>query len=649
MDSRIAFILLLAGAWLSDVFVSRGDARRAKDQRSALARARDKTDRNSLRDNDLLNNNEHKRTLFASGVKSENETPNAFNEYDVPNRRDDRTTFFTLKRVLPNENPHYSKENHVFNKSQNKRTAIKAAIRKSIVSKHVSAYQAGPISKDKRQRLMVIENVDDFLSGGSRRNIPIYNFNQDNSGERKSGPAANKAEDLLMDEIQGSEKEANDVQNFDNANAEEVISSSMKEGDMRDIETPTMIRFNEMKGKYIPVFLENAVENSLSNQAATKTLTDQFKNISGLPEFGQKRTKNASLVETVAQSLVPRIKNIPGFKQLYEEAKEEQSLRKGLEELSSPKSGQPLSMFEKQMINSLDTSAAMPEQDNVVPDLVPSNTMPEQSGADLRELVHPSSQEEYYDQSIDPPEQLLDLIATGRLRHPIPTNLLNSMSGWNANKMFLPQNGLARFGQSDPIPLMATASRIGSDLKPVHNLVINQPFYPETNEISPETKNLYKHDPAVLGGNQIILDGSNIHNINDLESVGPAIFPGRIMHLKHHPKHVYFPTRHIFEHIDSPAIFHETRVHADRHHEQEQPVISNVDQMVVPVIHEDEPEAHHYHHRHHHRHHHYFRHFRPHFDEDFYGDDQDEGDNIDNFVHQDQEGKANVLKPGLTG
>ena len=358
--------------------------------------------------------------------------------------------------------------------------------------------------------------------------------------ERNSALLTRQAEDILLDEIKGSDQAANRAEiNFDIPKQLEYLQSTMKAGDISDLDTDNMIDLNEKKGKYLPV---SEIKVRAHHSPTKKLLTEQFKNISGLPDFmlkkqGAKLRKGASLVEKVADSLQPKVGALSGIKQLLEESKVEQSLKKHLDSLNA------------NFISNIPSPPVMSEPSIVETgnnaESISAVNLASEQGLD-QAYITPISSDQVYDEAISPPEQLLDELSTGKFKKPLSENALEKMSEWNANKEFLNDNGyLAR----DPEIASPKLTRVSSEFLPVHDLFLNQPAMKPTEVLSKHSLDLIKNDPEVLGRNQQILNVKRFHSLSDLDSIGPPIYPARVVHLPHRPKHVFMPSKHLVTHI----------------------------------------------------------------------------------------------------
>ena len=368
--------------------------------------------------------------------------------------------------------------------------------------------------------------------------------------EENSALLTRRAEDIFMDEIKGSDQAANRAEiAFDIPKQLEYIKASMKAGDISDIDTDNMIDLNEKKGAYLPV---SEVKAHTRNAPKKKLLTEQFKNITGLPDFMLKKPglqfskdKSATLVEKVADSLQPGAGALSGIKMLLEESKVEQSLKKHLDKMNA------------NLINSIPNPPvpnvpSIVETSNGEESLNAVNLASEQ-GLNTAAYITPISSDQLYDESISPPEQLLDELSTGKFKRPLSDNALERMSEWNANKEFLHDNGYASHEPEFASPKL---TRVSSEMLPVHDLVLNQQPVKSTEIVSKESLELLKSDPEVLGRNQEILNGKRFHSISDLDSIGPPIYPARVVHLAHRPKHIFMPSKHIVAHFNG-GDFHE--------------------------------------------------------------------------------------------
>eukprot|EP00794_Sanderia_malayensis_P012273 gene12273-13538_t len=379
---------------------------------------------------------------------------------------------------------------------------------------------------------------------------------------------------ILEDEIKRSDQAANSVEMAFNIPKENAfLDTSMKEGDNIDTDTANMIDYNAKKGAYLPV--STAVEPPGGNNEADKRkiLTEQFGNITGLPEFmlvkkPKRKSKNVSLVDTVADALQPTSSAFTGIKQLLEETKVEQSLKKGLDAV--PSLGRSISP----------DFQSLPVQLDKVPAAI--NSMPVSEGVPLASgYTTPINPDEVFDESVSPPEQLLDELSAGRFKHPLSESVLNKMSNWNANKEYLMDNGYMQKQQTG-----ARLSRVSSDVVPVHDV------YTKTAPISPTfgiprgVYNILGRDPEVLGRNQQFLNKQQYHSISDLDSIGVPVYPGNVVHLPHHqrPKHVVLPFKHVVAHFNGGPMF------------------EDVEDGVRPWHFEDDEGSRYHHHNHHHRH-----------------------------------------------
>ena len=367
--------------------------------------------------------------------------------------------------------------------------------------------------------------------------------------EKNSALLTRRAEDILLDEIKGSDQAASRAEiAYDIPKQLDYLQSSMKAGDISDIDTDKMISFNERKGAYLPV---SQVKASIHDSPKKKLLTDEFKKITGLPDFmlknqgsKLKKVKATSLVEKVADSLQPKASALSGIKQLLEESKVEQSLKKHLDSMNA------------NIINSIPRPPVLNE-----PSIIETGNSAESlnavnlaSGPQLGPAyITPISPDQMYDEAISPPEQLLDELSTGKFKRPLSDSALEKMSEWNANKEFLNDNGLIPHDQE---LTSAKLTRVSSEMLPIHDLYLNQPPVKPTELVSKGSLELLKSDPEVLGRNQQILNGKRFHSLSDLDSIGPPIYPARVVHLPHRPKHVYLPSKHVFTHLQG-GDFHE--------------------------------------------------------------------------------------------
>ena len=378
-----------------------------------------------------------------------------------------------------------------------------------------------------------------------RRSMKRVNVTQ----ERKSNLLSRKAEDILMDEITGSDQAANRAEISYNIPKElEFLKSSMKEGDITDIDTANMIDLNERKGAYLPV---SQVKASINNRPAQNLLTEQFRNISGLPEFifrkGSKlrSKKPVSLLERVAQTLQPSASAISGIKQLIEENKVEQSLKKHLDSLNA------------NLINAI--AHPQPNNQPAVVDTVDRaatiNTLNAASDPVLNPAyITPVNPDQIYDESISPPEQLLDDLSAGKFKHPLADKDLERMSEWNANKEFLADNGYVNTNEGMLAPKM---TRVASDIMPVRDVFLKPKIAKPTEGISKDSLELLRDNPEVLGRNQNLLNSHQFHSLSDLDSIGPPIYPAKIVHLPHKSKHIFMQPKHLYTHMEGGDFHHD--------------------------------------------------------------------------------------------
>lgn len=359
--------------------------------------------------------------------------------------------------------------------------------------------------------------------------------------EKNSALLTRRAEDIFMDEIKGSDQAANRAEiSYDIPKQMEFLKASMKAGDITDLDTENMIDLNEKKGTYLPV---SEVAGSVRGSPTKKLLTEQFKNISGLPDFMMKdksklgKGKHVSLVERVADSLQPSASAISGIKQLLEENKVEQSLKKHLDAMNS------------KMISDISNPPMMN-----MPSVIDTNSRAESlSAVDMASqlplnpaYITPISSDQIYDESISPPEQLLDELSTGKFKRPLSENALDKMSDWNPNREYLADNG---FFSQDIGEIAPKLSRVSSEILPVHDVYLHQKPMRPTGAITRDSLELLKNDPEVLGRNQELLNSKQFHSLSDLDTIGPPIYPARVVHLPHRPKHVHLPPKRIVTHL----------------------------------------------------------------------------------------------------
>lgn len=391
------------------------------------------------------------------------------------------------------------------------------------------------------KRTHVRSELDHVLTGKEanyRRSMKRENV----TAEKDSALLTRQAEDILMDEIRGSDQAANRAEiSFDIPKQLEYLKSSMKAGDITDIDTENMISLNEQKGTYLPA---SEVTGNVRGTPTKKLLTEQFKNISGLPDFMLKKHvprpgkgKAVSLVEKVADSLQPGVGALSGIKQLLEESKVEQSLKKHLDSMNT------------NFISNI-PNPPVPNEPSVVETSNSAESLNAVNVASEPALnpgyMTPISPDQVYDEAISPPEQLLDDLSTGKFKHPLSDNALEKMSDWNANKEYLADNG---FMAQDPGILSPKLSRVSSEFMPVHDVYLHQkPIHP-TQIMSKDSLELLKNDPEILGRNQELLNSQQFHSLSDLDSIGPPIYPAKIVHLPHRPKHVFLPSKHIVTHL----------------------------------------------------------------------------------------------------
>ena len=424
-----------------------------------------------------------------------------------------------------------SKRHHRLHKDRHERKLLQHGDRESsevVKRTHVSSEDKDITKEANYRRSMKRENVTE---------------------EKDSALLSRKAEDILMDEINRSDQAANRAEiAFDIPKQLEYLKSSMKAGDIADLDTENMIDLNEKKGAYLPV---SEVKASVRNTPKKKLLTEQFKKITGLPEFMSKKHdsklrkgKAASLIENVADSLQPNTNAMSGIKQLLEESKVEQSLKKHLDAMNT------------NMIGNI-PNPPVPNEPSVIETGNSAESLNAVNIASQPALnpayITPISQDQIYDESISPPEQLLDDLSTGKFKRPLSENALEKMSDWNPNKEYLADNG---FLSQVPEASSPRLSRVSSEMMPVHDLYLNQPPMKPTEIVSKDSLQLLKNDPEILGRNQEVLNGRQFHSLSDLDSIGPPIYPAKVVHLPHRPKHVFLPSKHVVTHF-SGGDFHD--------------------------------------------------------------------------------------------
>lgn len=457
--------------------------------------------------------------------------------------------------------------------------------RNGVTSKH-----RHELSRNIERRTRILHNNNKDATETKDTNHKRTMKRQNVTAEKDSDLLTKKAEDIFLDEIKGSDQAANRAEiSYDIPKEVNFLESSMKAGDISDIDTANMIDINEKKGAYLPVANIKATARAKGNTR----LTDQFRNISGLPEFmfkpKSKNVKSASLIERVADSLQPRASAISGIKQLLEETKVEQSLKKHLDNF-------PNSIANNIANTNIDTTVpdigntvpeaanTVPEAANAVPetaDAVPNPPVPnEPSIIDTNVNTVPSdtqvnpgyvaaiNPDQVYDESISPPEQLLDDLSTGKFKHPLSDTVLDRMSDWNPNKEYLADNGYSSPGDGIMSPKL---TRISSEMMPVHDLYLKPKPVKPTELYSKQALDYFRKDPEVLGRNQELLNSNQYHSLSDLDAIGPPIYPEKVVRLPHRPKHIYLPSKHVFTHIKAPDLYHdvdegmEHDVHPDIH------------------------------------------------------------------------------------
>ena len=457
--------------------------------------------------------------------------------------------------------------------------------RNSVKSKHRHEF-----SRNIERRTRILHNNKDATETkdtNHKRTMKRQNV----TAEKDSDLLTKKAEDIFLDEIKGSDQAASRAEiSYDIPKEVNFLESSMKAGDISDTDTANMIDINEKKDAYLPLTSIKATVRAKDNTR----LTDQFRNISGLPEFmvkpKSKNVKSASLIEKVADSLQPKASAISGIKQLLEETKVEQSLKKHLDNFPSSVAN---NIANTNMVTAVpDIANAIPNIANTVRDGA-SNAVPETADAvpnppvpnepsiiDTNSNTIPNdaqvspgyvaaiNPDQVYDESISPPEQLLDDLSTGKFKHPLSDTVLDRMSDWNANKEFLADNGYSNPGDGIMSPKL---TRISSEIMPVHDLYLKPKSVKPTALYSKQALEYFRKDPEVLGRNQELLNSNQYHSLSDLDAIGPPIYPEKVVRLPQRPKHIYLPSKHVVAHIKAPDLYHdvdesvEHDVHPDFH------------------------------------------------------------------------------------
>ena len=385
-----------------------------------------------------------------------------------------------------------------------------------------------------------IDASNDLSSDGSGNSQASFrrSYKRGNIKTEKESELVRKAEDILMDEIKGSEQAANRAEiSYDIPKETEYLDASMKAGDFTDTDTSNMIGYNEKKGAYLPVLAENGATRDVGS---TKKLSEQLGNNTGAFEFWREPnddsnihpSKNVSLLENVPETVQPTSNAISGLKQLLEENRVEQSLKKGLDLV--PNLGHSVIHQEHNLANPLDNTAV--------------STSPLGEGVPLSTgFITRVNQDQMFDESVSPPEQLLDELSQGKFKHPLSDGALEKMSNWNANKEYLVDNGFFNLQGLNDGPKL---SRISSAIRPVHDVYLKPKPVVPTALMSKGQMDLLGRDPEILGRNQQFLNGGQYHSISDLDAIGPPVYPGSVVQMPHKSRHVFMPTKHTYAHVN---------------------------------------------------------------------------------------------------
>ena len=193
---------------------------------------------------------------------------------------------------------------------------------------------------------------------------------------------------------------------------------------------------------------------------------------------------------------------------------------------------------------------------------------------DDNKIFLPTKEDALSDRTVAPSEQLLDMLAKGKLNKPLSDEVLNKLSMFDPNQVYLHEEGLPTLLDH---PKALKFAKVGSEYVPIHSIAVNLPRTTVKPFIDPKqlekAQMLMKTNPAFLAQNHELLDGSRYKSIQDLNTIGETIFPNHVVSVPqpNQPKITEIKNHPVVEHHTPELpikVAHTTEDLIQLHHQQ---------------------------------------------------------------------------------